>query len=333
MKISEGGGRYNWVFFATIFDWYSYMYQEILDNENVRYIKDVDVIFTPLERYLYHNLSSFIKRIILKRALKRITFASDSPICFVYFAHFLSEIKNGMADVAKQIFPNSQHVFFFTDAKHITAHNLLLLRPKMDCIGVYDPIIAKNFKLEFWPNSLPTINSVKTDEMYDLCFVGNGIDRIDKIEKIFELCSKKGLKVAIYLKTSDTNNRIEGVHYIDKLIPYTENIDIVKKSRCVLELKSKTKLCGCSLRVQEAVILNKKILTDNINVYEMPCCKNNPQWISYFNTVSDIDWDFLLNQNEKVDYQYNNEYAAKQFLSNIEMSLANKSELGSGIFM
>lgn len=311
---------YNYVICATEYDWYQYMYQEILCKDNVKYYKGIDEMLTSTEKKLYATKLPIKKRIFSK-ALKRISFNNENPICFIYFSRFLHTIKEGIVESGRSIFPNSKHVHFFTDAKNITEENLQLLRSCMDSIGVYDPSIADMFNLEFWPNSFPTLKvSTNDDILYDLCFVGNGFDRTEKIEKISEECIRKGLKIAIYLYNVNAKKRIDGIHYIDNMIPYKDVIEIVKKSRCVLELESKNKKNACSMRTIEAIVLNKKILTDNINIFNMPCCNENKDNISLFNDITQIDWKFLGNTNT-VDYHYNGEYAAEKFLGRIEISL------------
>lgn len=93
---------------------------------------------------------------------------------------------------------------------------------------------------------------------------------------------------------------------------------MVRRSRCILELKVEPD-CSCSLRVQEAVIYNKKLITNNKNVYSMPCCKDN-KWIYYYEKLEDIDWNFIR-RDETVDFHYQQEYSAQNWLERIEKIL------------
>jgi hypothetical protein len=142
------------------------------------------------------------------------------------------------------------------------------------------------------------------------------------LEEIAASCEKKGIRAAFYLRTFEQERPQKNIHYLDELIPYEETLDIIKRSKCLLELKI-NEINTCSVRVQEAVIYNKKLLTDNKNVYKMPCCKGDNN-ISYFDNTEDIDWDFLLD-NEPADYHYKDEFSAAKLLENISARLSGLS--------
>ncbi len=311
----------NYVFFATEYDWYPYMYQEILQRDNVKYYKDITVILTTVEKILILHLrgNSTIKRLVYKRALKRISFGNKNEICFIHFSRFLPHMRNGLIEAERSVFPASRQVHFFSDAQHITDSNISFLRKNMDAIGVYDPSLAERYKIRFWPNAFPSLKPESEEIEYDLCFVGNGLGRSSKIEKIADFCKENGLKTAIFLMNPDGPKKNKNITYLDSMIPYRETVELVQKSRCVLELQRD--YGGCSMRVLEAVILNKKILTDNINVFRMPCCEGHAQFIHYFQDVDDIDIDFF--KVDDVDYKYAGQYSADRFLKRVCESVQN----------
>ena len=319
--------NYNFVIFATVFDWYRYMYQDILGQENVQFYGDINELFNPIERALYKvHFSKKINKIMnlpgkeiwFKRALKKIQFQNSNSVCFIWYSHFLTEIKRGMVEAIKKEMPDSKHVYYITDAKHADAEELDWLKQKMDAIGVFDPTIAEAHDIEFWPNVYPSTKEQKYEEEYDLCFIGKDKGRKSKLEEIALLCEEKGLRTAFYLMTPSKERPAQNIHYIDELIPYKKTLEIMLKSKCLLELKMDN-LNTCSVRVQEAVIFNKKLLTDNKNVAKMPCCADS-QYISYFDTVEEIDWNFVK-EPENVDYHYAGEFSAKAFLETIQEKL------------
>jgi hypothetical protein len=103
-------------------------------------------------------------------------------------------------------------------------------------------------------------------------------------------------------------------------MPYSRAVEITRKSRCVLEVAMESKQKSCSMRVIEAVVLNKKILTNNANVFNMPCCKEHQQNVQCFQNFEDIDWGFLKN-NKICNYEYGGEYSAGRLLDDITRSL------------
>lgn len=320
--------KYNFVIFGTVFDWYRFMYQDILKEDNVKYYGDINELFTPWERILYKiHFSKKVNKIVnlpnkeirFKQALKKIRFQNSNPICFIWFSHFLIEIQRGMVETIKEVMPDSKHVYYFTDAKYFKEKNLNWLSEKMDVIGVFDPGAAEKNGLEFWPNVYPHQEQPRHEIEYDLCFIGKDKGRKRKLEEIACLCEERGVRIAFYLLTFEKERNQKNIHYIDTLIPYEKTLEIVQKSRCLLELEMEERNT-CSVRVQEAVIFHKKILTDNVNVEKMPCCKGSA-FIRYFEQPEDIDWDFVK-ADEQVDYHYQGEFSAKTFLEKVQEQLS-----------
>lgn len=319
--------KYNYVIMATIFDWYQYMYQEIIGTENVKYYKDFGELLKPWERVLYKiHLSKRLNKIVhlpgkkiwYKKAIERIKFDNDRPVCFIWYSHFSKEIEHGMPEYIKEIMPEAKNIYYFTDQKNIKEETLNDLRRKMDLVGVFDPSAAKQYDLKFWPNVYPTVSKEDSIVEYDLCFIGRDKGRQKHLEEIADVCKTKGIRTAFYLMDPSGEECCDNIHYIHNLIPYEKCLELVKKSNCILELKM-GKFDSCSVRVEEAVILGRKILTDNPNVSKMPCCAEGSN-ISEFTNTSDIDWEFVKNQS-KVDYAYQGEYSASHFLKEIEREL------------
>ncbi|MGN1167807.1 MAG: hypothetical protein ACI4S2_15420 [Lachnospiraceae bacterium] len=319
--------KYNYVIFATVFDWYRYMYKDVIGQKHVAYYKDFGELLTPIERFFYKiHLSKKLNRIVplpkkhiwYKRALARIHFEDDRPICFIWYSHFFKEIDNGMPEYIKKVMPDAKNVYYYTDQKNITDQGILKLREKMDLIGVFDLTAAEQYKLQFWPNVYPSIGKSENENEYDLCFIGKDKGRQKKLEEIAAECDARGIRTAFYLLNAESEKRCESIHYMDKLIPYEEALDLVKKSNCVLELKMGS-FDSCSVRVEEAVLLGKRILTNNSNVNKMPCCRNSAG-VVYFDDISKIDWNFVTTDGG-IEYNYKGEYSAEHFLENIRSEL------------
>lgn len=315
--------NYNFVFFATTFDWYKFMYKDLLQRKDVQFFEDFSELLNPIEKKLYRiHFSKKVNRIVrlpfkniwFHKAIQRIEFETEKPICFIWFSHYMHEIERGFVSIVKEELPDSKHVFYFTDAKNITEKNLAVLRPIMDRIGVFDPICAEKNNLEFWPNLYPDTEQKESEILYDICFIGKDRGRQEKLEEIARACDARGIKTAFYLLTDHDKNSVGSIHYIDRLIPYEEALSLVRSSKCVLELQIE-RVKSCSLRVQEAIILGKKLLTDNVNVKKMPCCEKSGN-VTYFSEVSEIPWEDVLDT-EPVDYGYKGEFSGNEFLKNI----------------
>lgn len=316
--------NYNFVIFATTFDWYKVMYAEVLERPDVRFYQDIKEFFSPMEQALYKiYMSQKVNRVIslpnkdrwFRKVVNQIQFENQNPVCFIWYSHFVKEIKRGMLDYIKKELPDSKHVMYYTDAKNVNQKELLWLSDKMDRIGVFDPTVAEKFGLEFWPNVYPGKKGEPVKEEYDLCFIGNDKGRLRLLEQIADECKKQNVNAAFYVKSNRAEKRCDNIHYIDEYLPYPLVVDIVKRSKTLLELRTEP-YDTWSVRAQEAIVFNKKILTDNPNTDAMPC-KVNTGAISVFRSVETIDWDFVKKEMD-VDYQYHDEFSASAFLAKIE---------------
>ena len=321
----------NYVICANRFDYYRYMFRDIQGDACVKYYEDFNDMLTSLERKLFYNIKiKSIRRIIIKKALERIRFDNDRPVCFIYFSHFLPLLKEGMADIARELFPGSSHVHYFTDAKNINEESLAFSKEHMDAAGIHDRTAADKYGLEFWPSPYPKKQETAQIE-YDLCFIGRLEDRRERLEKLAEFCEKNSIKTAIYCYDINRNETINGIRYFNKVMPYEETLDIIRKSRCILELGIARKQYACSyLRITEAASMNKKILTDNRNILGFPICEANRDKIAVFERVEDIDPAFITdktedNWNDKIDY------SVEAFFVTVMSSLGEKESGGDAV--
>lgn len=323
---------YNFVVLATPTNLYKYMWDDLEHMENVKVFWDRDEMLKLLPSFECNIAKAHIKicaergvrlpgrKLWYRHASNKIKFNNNYPICFIWHYHFMEEVENGTLDYIKKKFPYSKHVYFITDAQAVNYDVVSFLKKKMDIVSVYDPSVAEKYGIKFFPNIYPYPDGAYTEEEldYDLCFVGGDKGREKVLREIAELCEKRSMRTAFYIGKTE-EERVDGrIHFLKGKIPYKDVIEIVKRSRCLLELRVEPD-CACTLRVQEAVIRNKKLLTNNKNVYRMPCCENS-NGISFFETPDDIDWEFVKEE-KRPDYHYNGEFSAKEWLRAIQENL------------
>lgn len=314
--------KYNYVVFATYANLYRYMYQDLENQENVQVYWDRSDLLELLPQMagrlakLHTNSPLPMKKLWYFWASNKIRFENGKPICFVWHHHFIEEIEGGMINHIRKMLPESKHIYLYTDSWRINEDSISFLKTQMDAIAVFDPVIAEKHHFIFLPNIYPDIECQETAIDYDICFVGQDKGREKELESIAELCAQNNIRTAFYIgKSQNKNERGGGIRYMSGKMAYKDVVDIVKRSNCVLELKVEPDNT-CSLRVQEAVTCGKKLITNNLNVYKMPCCRDS-EWIHYFSKPEDIDWEFIKRV-DKVDYHYNGEYSAQTWLQRID---------------
>lgn len=149
---------------------------------------------------------------------------------------------------------------------------------------------------------------------YDLYFLGRSKGRGKELAKFYE---KYHHQLKLNIKVLP-DNQIEE-EYFKKLgiyssyIPYIENVKNIDQSNVILELLQNEQT-GNSLRYQEAILYNKKLITTNKNIAHLPFFNEKNMLI--IDNLDQIDLAWIQEQST-VDYQYNNEFSATKLIDHI----------------
>jgi hypothetical protein len=315
--------------FFSPYDWYKYMYKDVAKIDNVVYISTAaSLLHGKAENTLYRiamgkRANQIVKMPFKKKwfqlLLSRIQFSQKRPFCFIWHYNFLNEIKNGMADYIRDAYPDAKNVFYFTDIKNIDSEVLAFLRTKMDMIGVFDPQIAQKWELDYWPNVYPTVEHTSDgDNRYDLCFMGSDRGRKDILEKVAQKCKQHHIRTAFYIVSDEENPELDNIHYLKTPLAYEKVVELMSRTNCILELRVEP-YNSSSVRVQEAVVYDKKLLTDNPNSTTMPGCVEGEN-VLCFDSVEEIDWNFVTARKNTANH-YQGEYSLQTSLEIIEQKL------------
>ena len=153
----------------------------------------------------------------------------------------------------------------------------------------------------------------------DLYFLGRfKSGRGSNLFELFEYITSHGVNFRCKMQITKTGLKdadIDELKFKDQIEYFSEfmkYIDVVKESahsNCILEMIQDTE-SDTTLRYFEAVLLNKKLLTNNKNIVKMKYY--NPKYIKVFEKLEDIDCDWIKRQ-EKVDYGYKGDFSSKLF--------------------
>ena len=161
--------------------------------------------------------------------------------------------------------------------------------------------------------------SIECDEK-DLLFVGIGReDRLSTILDVFEDAEMNHIytdfnvlkdKMCPEIDAKYSTNKMK---ILEKSMPYEKVVEKIISDNCILEVLSPGQV-GATLRYYEAVCYNKKLLTNNKNVVNLPFY--NPDYIHVFENPEDIDWNWVKEQ-IPVDYHYDGRFSPKRFIDKI----------------
>ena len=150
----------------------------------------------------------------------------------------------------------------------------------------------------------------------DMYYIGVDKGRFRTIYKIAELSEKNEVRSLIRLMGVDAdtcNNHNTNNIIFNQWISYNESLKEALSSNCIIELLSAGQ-SGATLRYYEAVCYNKKLLTNNKNVVNLPFY--NPDYIHVFEKPEDIDWNWVK-ERIPVDYHYDGRFSPTHLIDKI----------------
>ena len=109
------------------------------------------------------------------------------------------------------------------------------------------------------------------------------------------------------------DKKVKGLSVSYSDIPYERIISEVKSSNCIFEIVQDGQSAQ-TIRYFEAVCYNKKLLTNNYNICNLPFYNSN--FMKSFQTFDDIDLEWVRRK-EDIDYGYKNEFSPVKILDMI----------------
>lgn len=188
-------------------------------------------------------------------------------------------------------------------------------RIKFDYIFTFDPADAQKYDFIFYDVPFSMFPISKTfDVKNDLFFVGTANNRLKQLLQIYESGMTHQANVLYIInKVKKLAQKHSKTIVYNKRIPYSKVIEIDNISNCILEVISANQ-SGASLRYYEAICYNKKLLTNNKNVVNLPFY--NPDYIHVFEKPEDIDWEWVKKR-EPIDYHYDGRFSPKHLIDKI----------------
>ncbi len=189
----------------------------------------------------------------------------------------------------------------------------------------YDENEAKKYGMLYHPEVESKISLIEYKEpKYDVFFAGRAKKRLSKIVEVYDKLENAGLNCFFYIMSANSDEQIprKGIVYSDEYLTYKQMLDYDMQSKCLLEINQEGAV-GYTSRFIEAVMYNRKLLTDNVSIMDTPFY--NSAYMQCFTEPRMINTDFIKN-NQIVDFKYNNEFSPVHFINFLE-KLLNKRKL------
>ena len=196
-----------------------------------------------------------------------------------------------------------------------------------DYIFTFDPEDARKVKMLF--SNIPFIPrsiSVYPEIAVDLYFAGGNNGRLDILHGVFSSLIQHNLIPFFRITRVERKEQITSDKIIyNRPVPYEQIVKELLTSNCILEILKSTQTAA-TLRYYEAVCYNKKLLTNNKNIVNLPFY--NPEWMHVFENPEDIDWGWVK-ERVPVDYHYDGRFSPIHLVDRI-IELEEQKEAQSG---
>lgn len=313
------------VIMGSTTDYCEVVCNDIKDLENVIFINKLNNIESKILRFLHRAHMGISNRII------------PLPFKSIWYRSYLSNAQ----------IPNDKIIYFIFFDSNAHVYNvkfLEYLKNKYNAkliVYIVNPITStiasaeyykKNFDLALTPyiedahehglNVGVSIYSKPTNEVFesdglkkDVFFVGDAKDRLQTLIKIYERFTSNNISCDFNIvNVKENEKKYEDDISYNKRMPYQEVLRRVNQCKCILEvIQSGQK--GSTMRRKEAILFNKKLITNNSLAPNYPFYKE--KYVQTFVTPEEIDCDFIKD-NIDVNYGYNNEYSPVYLLELIE---------------
>lgn len=203
------------------------------------------------------------------------------------------------------------------------AKRAISIIPVFDKVFSFDKADCMRYGLDFIYSTFSMPDNVKQDSNYysRAFFVGAAVSRLDMLQRTFKRIAEHIDNCEFHIfGVNKAQTKYSDLIVYNKWMPYSEVLQYSYNTDCIVEIV-REKQSGISLRVCEAVLFNKKLVTNNENVKSYPFY--NPEYIHIFNTPEDIDLSFF-DKKINVDYHYSGYFSPIVILD--KLAAATKSD-------
>lgn len=164
-----------------------------------------------------------------------------------------------------------------------------------DMVATFDRSDADKYQLFYFMDPYSKREIAQYDNSKsDIYFVGHDKGRMNLLVNIAKYLNKNDVSCRFLVANmyENTQELPKGIHNLKQRISYNTMLAQIQNANCLLEV-----LCegqsSASLRYYEAVVYDKKLLTNNKDIFNLPYYNENN--MRYFNQVEDIDISWLKN--------------------------------------
>ena len=330
--------KYNYIYFNAVSNKRKNNHNEYnyICLKDVEIMDNVNLVSYPLDyanytiRWLYSIITSDRLKKFFPLLIKKMwypfyfkdNFSNNNPVAFIVADTYLT---NDYLKYLRLRYPGCRLIKVCRDLVKVSErqdeYKLEDMKKNFDLIMSFDRYESEREGLVYFQEieSKIDINPSLDAPKYDIFFAGVAKDRWPRLLKAYKIFTSAGLKCHYYIVNLPKEQQIEleGVEYSNKPLEYTEMLQRSIDSKCLLEI-NQSGAVGYTSRFLEAVMYNKKLITDNYSIIDDKFY--NPKYIQCVKNVDDIDTEFVKST-EEVNYNYKDEFSPIHLIEQIDREL------------
>lgn len=328
--MSNAKKDYHYYFLGPGSDYGEAMWSDLKNVDNLEYFNHVLGTDNKLLKFFHHLHFSFqINNII------------NLPFKNIWDRKFFKNLKNinnteKACIIFTDISASRTSTSFLNDLSHRSNIKLVLINVNkynkkkkilderlkyFNHIFTFDHLDSEKYNFQYYPYCYSKqkldFTGDNIDSKYDAFFVGNSKGRAKILNIIYKNLINNGGTAEFYINNVEKREKLENQIKYNEPIPYNKVLDKIARSNCLIEVLEDGQ-AGTTLRMMEAIVYTKKLLTNNINILNSQFY--DPRYIQIFKDVEDINYNFIK-EKISVNYNYNNEFSPIHFIEKLEKIL------------
>ena len=293
------------------------IYGDILHLENVEFL-EAPVNNASIK--LMKLMPNFLKFLWNKKFYNKII---DEPICFVFRMSSMMKGREPLFRYLKKRYKGCKFVAYLGDVIASRPYaDLSLLDQYFDLVFSFDKGDCEKYSghhLLYFPTmySKQEISDSSAFAESEVFFCGKAKDRYDCIAELYKRLTAASIRCDFNVSRLNTGvNLVDGINHIENM-EYREYLQHLDKTKCLLDVMQGASR-GFTLRVWEALVYGKKLITTNREILSAPFY--DARQFLYISSPEDLDVHFVT-QNFQPEPRYISEVSPLNFIQFLENNL------------
>jgi len=189
----------------------------------------------------------------------------------------------------------------------------LLSQVPFDLVLTFDPRDAERYNWKYVNTLYSQFPVAQAAQTSDLFYIGAVKDRLPACLELLKQAEAEGADFCLKLLGTNPQQQeqLPREAVLSKPLPYPETLSWLLGTNCILDMTQPGQT-GITLRYYEAVVFQKKLLTNNPHIVQLP--GYDPETMQIYEDITQLDWDWICKKNT-THRPYNGQFSPLHLLS------------------